>query len=125
RPSEKRKRFASLLLGAYEDGKLVYHGRVGTGFNEKDAAALQAELDKRALETSPFAEVPRDIKRRANWVRPDLVAEIAYTEITPDGALRHPSFLGLRQDKPAKSVTLEAPRGAGTAGAPAKAAKAQ
>jgi bifunctional non-homologous end joining protein LigD len=110
RPSEKRNRFASLLLGSWEDGKLVYHGRVGTGFNEKDAAALQAALDKRARKTPPFAAVPSDIQRRAHWVEPELVAEIAYTEFTADGHLRHPSFIGLREDKPAGSVTLEMPQ---------------
>ena len=109
RPSEKRNRFASLLLGAWEDGRLVYHGRVGTGFNERSGAELQQALDARARKDSPFAEVPRDILRHANWVEPDLVAEIAFTEFTPDGALRHPSFLGLRTDKPARSVVVEQP----------------
>ena len=109
RPSDKRDRFASLLLGTWEDGQLVYHGRVGTGFDEEGARALQKELDSRQRKTSPFAEVPRDIRRRANWVAPELVAEVAFTEFTPDGALRHPSFIGLRSDKPARSVVLEKP----------------
>jgi len=119
RPSEKKKTFASLLLGAWDNDKFVYHGRVGTGFSERDAAALQAALDKRARKTSPFVNAPRDIARRANWVEPDLVAEIAYSEVTPDGALRHPSFIGLREDKPAHSVTMEiasAPPDTGSAG---------
>ncbi|HTJ56675.1 MAG TPA: DNA ligase D [Devosiaceae bacterium] len=107
RPSEKRNHFASLLLGTWDNGKLVYHGRVGTGFNQKDAEALQQALDALPRDTPPFAELPRDIARRARWVEPDLVAEIAFTETTPDGALRHPSFLGLREDKPARSVVME------------------
>jgi bifunctional non-homologous end joining protein LigD len=109
RPSQKRSRFASLLLGTWENGKLIYRGRVGTGFSEKDAAALQAELDKRARSTLPFASVPRPIANHANWVEPELVGEVAFTEFTPDGFLRHPSFIGLREDKPAKSVKLEKP----------------
>jgi bifunctional non-homologous end joining protein LigD len=109
RPSTKRNRFASLLLGTYDDGKFVYHGRVGTGFNEDDAAALQKALDKRARKTKPFDEVPRDIARVANWVEPELVAEIAFSEVTPDNVLRHPSFMGLREDKDPKSVTFEQP----------------
>lgn len=109
RPSDKRNRFASLLLGAWEDGRLVYHGRVGTGFNDKSGAELQRELDTRASDSDPFAAVPRDIVRHARWVRPELVAEIAFTEFTPDGALRHPSFLGLRGDKAARAVVVEQP----------------
>jgi bifunctional non-homologous end joining protein LigD len=109
RPSDRRNRFASLLLGAWEHGKLIYHGRVGTGFNERSGAELQKMLDARPRQDSPFAEVPRDVGRRANWVEPDLVAEIAFTEFTPDGALRHPSFVGLRSDKAAKAVVIEKP----------------
>ena len=122
RPSTKRNRFASLLLGTWEGGKLIYRGRVGTGFNEDDAAALQKALDKRARKTKPFDEVPRDIVRAANWVEPDLVAEIAYSEVTPDNILRHPSFMGLREDKPAKAVTFEKPAKTGGKTKTAKAA---
>src|SRR5690606_35051568 len=93
----------------WEDGKLTYRGRVGTGFNAASAAELQAALDARARPASPFAGVPRDISRKARWVEPELVAEIAFTEFTPDGILRHPSFLGLREDKPARQVGREKP----------------
>ncbi|HEY4202372.1 MAG TPA: DNA ligase D [Devosiaceae bacterium] len=109
RPSTKRNRFASLLLGTWEDGKLIYRGRVGTGFNEKNGAALQKLLDARARQTPAFDSVPRDIARVANWVEPDLLGEVAFTEVTPDNVLRHPSFVGLREDKPARSVSLEKP----------------
>jgi bifunctional non-homologous end joining protein LigD len=117
RPSDKKKGFASLLLGTWDGGKLVYRGRVGTGWTVDEAAALQAALDARARKTSPFGAVPRDIARRARWVAPELVGEVAFTELTPDGHLRHPSFIGLRQDKTAREVTLEMP-----ADAPVKAA---
>jgi bifunctional non-homologous end joining protein LigD len=109
RPSDKHKGFASLLLGTWEDGKLVYRGRVGTGFDAESAAKLQKLLDSRARKTNPFENAPRDITRRAKWVSPELVAEVEYTEMTPDLRLRHPSFIGLREDKPAKSVKLEVP----------------
>lgn len=109
RPSDRKKGFASLLLGTWEDGKLVYRGRVGTGFDRQSHAALQAALDSRARKTPAFETVPRDIKRRANWVEPELVGEIAFTEMTPDGILRHPSFIGLREDKAAREVHIEAP----------------
>lgn len=105
--STKKKTFASLLIGTWEDGKLVYRGRVGTGFTVASANALQARLDKLARKDNPFAEVPRVIARGANWVDPELVAEIGYAEITPDGVLRHPSFIDLREDKPARDVKAE------------------
>ena len=107
RPSDKKKTFASLLLGTWEGDRLVYRGRVGTGFNAQSAEELQQAMDKLARAKPAFAEVPRDISRRAKWVEPKLVAEIDFTELTPDGHLRHPSFVGLRKDKPAKQVRLE------------------
>lgn len=109
-PSDKKGRaFASLLLASEEKGELVYRGRVGTGFNERTSAELAAKLKQRARKSAPLAGVPREFSRDARWVKPDLVAEIAYAELTADGVLRHPSFLGLREDKPAKGISLEAP----------------
>jgi bifunctional non-homologous end joining protein LigD len=108
-PSDRRSGFKSLLLGAWDDGQLVYVGRVGTGFDEDDLRELSARLQKLARRDSPFVNVPRDVARRASWVEPRLVAEIAFTEFTSDGILRHPSYLGLREDKPAREVTLEKP----------------
>ncbi|MET3923972.1 DNA ligase D [Devosia sp. 2618] len=113
-PSTKKKSFASLLIGTWEDGKLVYRGRVGTGFNVETADAIQQQLDSRTRKDSPFDSVPAAIARTAQWVTPELVAEIGYTEFTPDGVLRHPSFIGLREDKPAKSVAAETPKSAAT-----------
>ena len=108
-PSTKRNHFASLLLGTWEEGKLVYRGRVGTGFNQRSADEMQARLDKLSRKNSPFAEVPRPVSRNAKWVSPELVAEIGFAEFTPDGVLRHPSFLALREDKPSREVIREAP----------------
>tara|TARA_R110002124_G_scaffold114535_5_gene269185 strand:- start:7809 stop:10400 length:2592 start_codon:yes stop_codon:yes gene_type:complete len=115
-PSAKKKSFASLLLGTWDGDRLIYRGRVGTGFTVDQADALQAQLDSRSRNTSPFVEVPKPIERTAHWVKPELVAEIGYAEFTPDGILRHPSFLGLREDKPARDVTLEQPAGTEKAG---------
>ncbi|WP_408640075.1 DNA ligase D [Devosia ureilytica] len=106
-PSAKRRGFASLLLGTMEGGKLHYRGRVGTGFNQDMLAELRERLDKLHSKTSPFVAVPADIARTAKWVKADLVAEIAFTELTGDDILRHPSFVGLRGDKPAKEVRME------------------
>ncbi len=108
-PSAKRKGFASLLVGAWENGKLLYRGRVGTGFNQDMLEELGAMLQKLERKTSPFAAVPEEFARNAHWVRPELVAEIAYAELTGDDILRHPSFIGLREDKPAEEVKIEKP----------------
>ena len=109
RPSDKKSTFASLLLGTWEDGKFVYRGRVGTGYSADVAEDLQARMDRLARKTSPFVEVPRDIVRRAKWIEPELIAEIEYAEVTPEGYLRHAAFIGLRTDKRAKEVKLEKP----------------
>ncbi len=106
-PSSKRKGFASLLLGSWEGDTLAYRGRVGTGFNQDLLIELGSRLDKLERKTNPFASVPKEIARGAKWVKPELVAEIAYTELTGDNILRHPSFIGLREDKPAKEVRME------------------
>ena len=105
RPSTKKERpFSSLLLGEFEDGKLRYRGRVGTGFDEARLAEIARKLRSLARKTSPFADAPREAARDAKWVEPRLVAEIAYAERTADSYLRHPSFIGLREDKPASQV---------------------
>lgn len=109
RPSDTGRGMASLLLGTYEDGKFVYRGRVGTGFTEAMRDKIVAQLEKLRLAKPAFASVPRDIARRANWVKPELLAEVAYAEITSDGSVRHASFQGLRSDKAASQVILEMP----------------
>jgi bifunctional non-homologous end joining protein LigD len=107
--SDKKGRgFRALLLGLNEGGKLRYAGKVGTGFS----IALQHELRARLEEievAEPPAEVPRAEARGAHWVKPVLVAEIAFAEFTADHVVRHASFLGLRGDKPAKEVVPEEP----------------
>jgi DNA ligase D-like protein (predicted ligase)/DNA ligase D-like protein (predicted 3'-phosphoesterase) len=108
RPSDKKGRsFASLLIGEFGKHGLIYKGRVGTGYDEAILRSLGAKLKAREIDKSPFTEVPRMIRSRARWVKPELVAEIAFTERTRDGILRHPVFLGLREDKRARDVTGE------------------
>jgi len=110
RKSDRKSTFASLLLGTWEKGKLVYRGRVGAGWNENDIKELQAELDRRDVSATPFDPAPpKLVMRDATWVKPGLVVEVAYTELTPDNYLRHPSFIGLRRDKPARTIALETP----------------
>jgi len=98
--------FASLLLGEFDGDKLRYRGRVGTGFDQAEMKALAAKMDALSRKTAPFHDVPSEIGRNAHWLTPRLVAEIAYTEHTSDGYLRHPSYLGLREDKPARNVKV-------------------
>lgn len=109
RPSDNGHGMASLILGTYEQGRLIYRGRVGTGFSDAMRENIMAQLERRRLAKPAFASVPRDIARKAQWVRPELVAEVACAEITPDGSLRHASFQGLRADKKASQVVLEVP----------------
>ncbi len=115
RQSDKAGRpFASLLLGEFDQGKLQYRGRVGTGFNEAMMDELSQAMAKLERKTAPFKELPGDARQGAVWVTPELVCEIAYAERTPDGLLRHPSFQGLRDDKEAKEVTSTAQKQAET-----------
>ena len=106
-PSTKRRGFASLLVGTWEGDSLLYRGRVGTGFSQDTLAEMDKKLQTLARKSSPFDSVPKERARDAHWVKPDLVAEIAYTELTGAGILRHPSFVGLREDKAAKEVRVE------------------
>ena len=110
-PSEKSRGFRSLLLGVNEGGTIRYAGKVGTGFSQDRMLELSARLGKLTRKT-PTVEAPKAATRGARWVTPSLVAEIAYAEVTPDGVLRHSSFLGLREDKPAGEVVAERPAAA-------------
>lgn len=108
--SDKGLPFSSLVLGVYEKGKLIYAGRVGTGFSNKLRAELKKMLDRLARPTKPFAEIPRDPDlRRAIWTEPKLVGEVEFSEWTQDNVIRHPSFQGLREDKKATEVIREEP----------------
>ncbi len=106
--SKATRGFASLLLGVHENGTLRYAGKVGTGFSQALIADIMDRL-KPLSHDAPAVDAPRAAVRGAHWVRPELVAEVAYAEVTPDGLLRHSSFIGLRGDKPAKSVVTETP----------------
>ena len=107
-PSDKKGRpFSSLLLGQFENGRLQYRGRVGSGFDGNALETLSREFQSLARATSPFDEVPRDQARRARWVTPRLVVEVDFTEITDDGNIRHGVFLGLREDKAPETVEPE------------------
>jgi bifunctional non-homologous end joining protein LigD len=102
-------RIGSLLLGVHDDdGRLVYAGHVGTGFSVRVLEDLGARLARLERRTPPFAdEVPRAHARGARWVRPELVGEVAFTEWTRDGRLRHPTWRGLRPDKDPGQVHRE------------------
>ena len=106
-PAGSRKGFGALLLGYYEQGDLRYAGRVGTGFDETTLAALRKRLDGLERKTCPFVDGDKVRVAKVHWVRPELVGEVGFTEWTSDGRLRHPRFLGLREDKPARDVVRE------------------
>lgn len=106
-PSGSRIGLGALLVGYYDGGNLVYAGKVGTGYDRQTLRELRARLDAIETDEPPFA---RDAKeRRVHWTKPELVAEIAFTEWTADGKLRHPRFLGLRYDKKPTDVVREQP----------------
>lgn len=106
-PGQGRRggRVGSLLIGYYEDDELRYAGKVGTGFSDRDLTELTKRLKPLRREKNPFAAGRGP--RAANYVEPRLVAEIEFRELTGDGLVRHGSFKGLREDKPATEVVLE------------------
>ncbi|RJQ56310.1 MAG: DNA ligase D [Actinobacteria bacterium] len=110
-PAGSRVGFGALLIGVHDErGRLVFSGKVGTGFNERVLRELGERLRRLEQKESPFAnEVPRPLRNKAHWVRPELVAEVAFTEWTKDGMLRHPSFQGIREDKHPGEVVREEP----------------
>ncbi|MDV6167127.1 DNA ligase D [Flavobacterium sp. DG1-102-2] len=111
------KLFSSLLLGVYRNGKLDYVGKVGTGFTEKMQKEMMEAFtplitSKNPFETTPDINKPSRFrpnppKATATWLKPQLVCEVSFAEVTADGVFRHPSFEGMRSDKKAKEVVLE------------------
>ena len=111
------KQFSSLLLGVYEDGNLQYVGKVGTGFSDQAQKEMMKLFLPLIVEETPFQSIPNvnkpsrfrpnPPKAKATWLKPKLVCEVAFTEITDDGVFRHPSFQGMREDKDAQDVVRE------------------
>ena len=118
-PSGSRSHFGALLLGVYEGKKLVYCGKVGTGFNHKLLGSLHAQMQKIERATCPFTGLPEEregrygagitaaVMKRCHWLKPQLVCQCKFAEWTNEGRLRQPVYLGLREDKPAKKVVRE------------------
>lgn len=109
--SAKGRPFSSLLMAQHEEGELVYKGNVGTGFSADDLDELAGKL-KRLERKTPPADVDKASSRGVTWATPKLVAEVAFSEFTADGNIRHGSYLGLRSDRKAKDVTPEKPSAA-------------
>ncbi len=109
-PQGARTGFGALVLGVHEDGELRHAGKVGTGFTDEDLRALRNRMGKLERKKAPIVDPPRGAEGRGiTWLEPRLVAEVEFTEWTPDGKVRHPSFQGLRADKKAAEVVRELP----------------
>jgi bifunctional non-homologous end joining protein LigD len=110
-PEGTRAGIGALLVGYYEGPRLVFSGRVGTGFSHAFAADLRRRLDAIEQTDCPFDPAPAGPERLAHWVKPQLVCEVTFVEWTDDGRLRHPSFQGLRSGAKAKEVIRASPPG--------------
>jgi bifunctional non-homologous end joining protein LigD len=108
-PSDGRASIGALHVGFHEDGKLLYAGKVGSGFSERLLDDLFRRLEARKRATCPFASVPAEMRRGARWVEPDIVAQVEFAHWTDEGRMRHPVFLGLREDRDARHVVRERP----------------
>jgi DNA ligase D-like protein (predicted ligase) len=107
-PRGSRTEFGALLVGYNEDGGLRYAGKVGTGFDHETLRELGARMRELEQDESPF-EPFKPVPPGTRWVRPELVAQVGFAEWTRDGRLRHPRYIGLREDKPAGEVVRERP----------------
>ncbi|HSS75189.1 MAG TPA: DNA ligase D [Thermoanaerobaculia bacterium] len=109
-PEGTRTGFGALLLAVHDGKDLVYAGKVGTGFTERSLVDLHRRLEKLVVDKPAFKNPPKGAEaRRSHWVKPQLVAEVAFAEWTGDGILRHPAFQGLREDKKPEEVVRERP----------------
>jgi len=107
-PKGSRTEFGALLVGYWEDGVLRYAGKVGTGFDRDTLRDLGTRMRALEQDESPF-EPFKPVPPGTRWVRPELVAQVGFAEWTRDGRLRHPRYIGLREDKPAADVVREVP----------------
>jgi bifunctional non-homologous end joining protein LigD len=108
-PEGARAGIGALLIGYYDDERLVFAGKVGTGFTHRMTLDLRRRLDAIERDACPFVPPPQGLGRGVHWVKPSLVGEVEFTEWTGDGKIRHPSFQGLRGDKAARDVHRERP----------------
>src|SRR5580704_12494880 len=108
-PSNGSHGVGALLLGYYDGGKLIYAGRTGTGFTQKTHRVLRNQLEELREKENPFENPPAEARRGANWVKPELVAQVNFATWTADNLVRQSSFKGLREDKPASEVRREEP----------------
>jgi len=123
-PRASRKYFGALIVGVYEDGKFVYTGHVGGGFDEKTLAKLYKLMKPLIVKTPPFSGPPPHANEKPTWVKPVLLAEVKFAEWTRDGVMRQPVFLGLRDDVDAREVRREVPQAKPTTPAARPPAKA-
>src|SRR5438270_3324041 len=120
-PRGSRKYFGALLVGVYEEGKLVYTGHVGGGFDEKTLAEIYKLMKPLIVKSPPFSGPPPHANEKPTWVKPKLVVEVKFSEWTRDGVMRQPVFLGLRDDVDPREVRRELPGDTGRETARAKA----
>ena len=106
-PTNGTHGIGALLLGYYREDELIYAGKSGTGFTQKTHKLMRDKLETLRVAKNPFAKIPREVLRDALWVKPEMVAQVSFSNWTADRLVRQAAFKGLREDKPAKSVVLE------------------